>query len=746
MSKRKNQKKKKPMNHHVYGSAIQFEDEKKDLWLTRKEKEEKYKNQYKPQHLQEVRDDKGRRRFHGAFTGGFSAGHFNTVGSEEGWTPSTFKSQRGKKDVVVQRPEDFMDDEDREALGLGSDIVAKSHFHSSANSMVIDAPKNSIIPGFAPSEIFVQKNDTIGTKLLNKLGWREGQGIGKKKSKKIRDHENVVRTYKVAPKDTDVISYQFKDNQHGVGYNPRFDSPEFALIQKRTVKHTSRLNMSDILEQRTGGITNFGYGALEEADEHVDIYGGTNMEDYDRDLDVGIKKKEKKSSVPESRPNPRRKSIPEFAADGSRLVPGFSKARNVYEETVFPPIEVPKNFKPKRDWKGIPGPGEPKPYELLQHKMMISQTFEVMSANQRGKLLGEKELPETEHRRPSLDNKGATILGAVKQEPEKEDAFPDNPEKNQRYKTWLKIQKGLIPHNTKWYDGLTYKQTVAENDEFKTVWGRFKPLSGILGERFQSATISSNEKTEKPVLEKVEVKRFVKDWSPANLLCKRFNIKNPQSNTTDTMTSQIKEMKKFMKIDDSEEDPFTAPKEQENSLDEPVPAPIVLESIQDPDEEIQDIEKPGMDIFQSIFGSSDSDDSEEMLPINPIPHATVKRISVKDENSDEEKMEIVETRPSVRPRVSTPEPAPPIRENYSEGRKESSKDTYFEKLKQQAKERSKIKAETFITVLDLPLEEESRESRSKRREESSRKRKRSRDKDKRHKHKHKHRHKRRRKD
>ena len=27
---------------------------------------------------------KGRRRFHGAFTGGFSAGYFNTVGSEEG--------------------------------------------------------------------------------------------------------------------------------------------------------------------------------------------------------------------------------------------------------------------------------------------------------------------------------------------------------------------------------------------------------------------------------------------------------------------------------------------------------------------------------------------------------------------------------------------------------------------------------------------------------------------------------------
>ena len=30
---------------------------------------------------QQVTDSEGRRRFHGAFTGGFSAGYYNTVGS-----------------------------------------------------------------------------------------------------------------------------------------------------------------------------------------------------------------------------------------------------------------------------------------------------------------------------------------------------------------------------------------------------------------------------------------------------------------------------------------------------------------------------------------------------------------------------------------------------------------------------------------------------------------------------------------
>lgn len=31
---------------------------------------------------QEATDEQGRRRFHGAFTGGFSAGYYNTVGSK----------------------------------------------------------------------------------------------------------------------------------------------------------------------------------------------------------------------------------------------------------------------------------------------------------------------------------------------------------------------------------------------------------------------------------------------------------------------------------------------------------------------------------------------------------------------------------------------------------------------------------------------------------------------------------------
>src|ERR1700743_1796513 len=70
---------------------------------------------YVPVWQQEVTDERGRKRLHGAFTGGWSAGYFNTVGSKEGWTPANFvssRTSRHKGGPSVQRPEDLMDEED----------------------------------------------------------------------------------------------------------------------------------------------------------------------------------------------------------------------------------------------------------------------------------------------------------------------------------------------------------------------------------------------------------------------------------------------------------------------------------------------------------------------------------------------------------------------------------------------------------------------------------------------------------
>nr|CAD7206140.1 unnamed protein product [Timema douglasi] len=74
---------------------------------------------------QVVKDKQGRQRFHGAFTGGFSAGFFNSVGSLEGWAPATFKSSRSERAAKsnAPRPEDFMDEEDMEEFGIAPRVL-----------------------------------------------------------------------------------------------------------------------------------------------------------------------------------------------------------------------------------------------------------------------------------------------------------------------------------------------------------------------------------------------------------------------------------------------------------------------------------------------------------------------------------------------------------------------------------------------------------------------------------------------
>ena len=147
--------------------------------------------QAKFQHLHEqaVHDEQGRRRFHGAFTGGFSAGYYNTVGSEEGWAPSEWKSSREARsqERPAQRPEDFMDDEDLAAHRGSQALVAQAGFSRASSS---SAPR----PVSAETEaqerlgeelagllvVPTRRAESMGFRILRAMGWREGFGVGER--------------------------------------------------------------------------------------------------------------------------------------------------------------------------------------------------------------------------------------------------------------------------------------------------------------------------------------------------------------------------------------------------------------------------------------------------------------------------------------------------------------------------------------------------------------------------------------
>ncbi|KAI9799333.1 MAG: hypothetical protein M1825_004826 [Sarcosagium campestre] len=181
---------------------------------------------YVPLWKQEVTDERGRKRLHGAFTGGFSAGYFNTVGSKEGWAPSTFVSSRSKrkKDGEIptqQRAEDFMDEEDLADAAEAQRLETSSSFAGLGSTETDGTRQSSLI------DVFKSAGDTMGIKLLRRMGWKDGQGIGSKVRRKARDDDERGQgntedaggeMHMFAPENTSMIVLNGKYDQMGLGY------------------------------------------------------------------------------------------------------------------------------------------------------------------------------------------------------------------------------------------------------------------------------------------------------------------------------------------------------------------------------------------------------------------------------------------------------------------------------------------------------------------------------------------------
>lgn len=154
---------------------------------------------------------------------GITHRYFNTVGSKEGWTPSTFSSSRsnrknGNQKSIQQRPEDFMDEEDIRDAEDAKRVETVAGF-SGLGSTVDDVFRKE-----APIDIFRVDGETIGVRLLKKMGWKEGQGIGPKVRRPARlgDDEKLYEahgpTHLFAPKNVNMIGFLKKNDYKGIGF------------------------------------------------------------------------------------------------------------------------------------------------------------------------------------------------------------------------------------------------------------------------------------------------------------------------------------------------------------------------------------------------------------------------------------------------------------------------------------------------------------------------------------------------
>ncbi|KAF2145605.1 uncharacterized protein K452DRAFT_264787 [Aplosporella prunicola CBS 121167] len=179
---------------------------------------------YVPVWKQDVTDDRGRKRLHGAFTGGFSAGYFNTVGSKEGWTPSTFVSSRANRhkdqnNAAQARPEDYMDDEDLADAREAEKIQTAGAFSGFGTAGEAAALQN-VLMGMIKTT-----GETMGVKLLQKMGWKPGQGVGPRIRRKARldpgeeaGQDAGQQMHLFAPDNSKMITFRRKNDHKGLGY------------------------------------------------------------------------------------------------------------------------------------------------------------------------------------------------------------------------------------------------------------------------------------------------------------------------------------------------------------------------------------------------------------------------------------------------------------------------------------------------------------------------------------------------
>lgn len=153
----------------------------------------------------------------------FNPRYFNTVGSKEGWTPSTFvssRSNRAKEETkkVEQRPEDFMDEEDL------ADAAEHERVTMAAAFAGIGSTEGELAERGAFIDLFKTEGETMGVKLLRKMGWREGQGIGPRVGRAARLGDDISTSaegdrHLFAPENTKMISFVRKNDHKGLGYS-----------------------------------------------------------------------------------------------------------------------------------------------------------------------------------------------------------------------------------------------------------------------------------------------------------------------------------------------------------------------------------------------------------------------------------------------------------------------------------------------------------------------------------------------
>jgi len=503
---------------------------------------------YVPIWKQEVTDERGRKRLHGAFTGGFSAGYFNTVGSKEGWAPATFvssRSNRAKDAKQQQRAEDFMDEEDLAEQAESQKLEMQNTFAGLGSAEAAGGQRGMF------ADLFRMTGETMGVKLLQRMGWRQGQGVGPK-IKRRANGDQKAELHAFAPENSRMISFNRKTDRKGLGFvgEGKLESKGTgtAADEDENDERDARMlqnNRNKLFNKpKKPKKTSIGVGALNDTgSDDEDPYAMGPQISYNRI--IGGDKKKKKGGLTASNAAPvAPKPVfnPKKLAQRTGMSAGFRKCHDgrlpldgfvlsfaplsVTEENKHPPPTVPEGWVSSKE--SVTGAESKAAYQSAADAAKAS----TLDPKSRAALLGEQQLPgksvfdflspavrdrlatasgksnlppalgegapagfeasESEKRRtlwdlvPDLDKQTATA--ALQRGVSGWMPYAEDEAKRSRYRYFLELRAGVqssLPERPKTF---SIDEWAKELREFAHAAEVFKPISGLMASRFTSSS------------------------------------------------------------------------------------------------------------------------------------------------------------------------------------------------------------------------------------------------------------------
>ncbi|OLY82808.1 G patch domain-containing protein 1-like protein [Smittium mucronatum] len=476
-------------------------------------------SKFVPTHEQIATDDAGNRRFHGAFTGGFSAGYYNTVGSAEGWAPSTFVSSRSNRAKVFDYTKPHSE-KDPQSFHLPNGENIDTSFISSMFRIDCQFDFNAYSPSIKVigSSGLGFQNETlasIGYNAIDTINSSSTPDSNPKKPKKVK-----TKSFKKQPNST--LSFLFDDELQDEFLPSSLDSNPKQSKKPKISSNTSTAKFS-----------------MRPSDDALKIiHSKSNPSDSFKSPEKTV------SLIPETLIESSICLDGKPPTEGFVIINNLSKKRFKYSSKILVLDDqylIPDSFVQMHQFSGEKNSKVNSNESILAFE--IDNSVEADPLNQK-----------TQEKENSILAKIASLT--------KNDAenalkgfipFSSDPQKQDRYKEFL----NLLVSQSFSFPSSDLSSDISELDSFYQAARVFKPLSSTMSKRFTTSSdansyLDKNPSSTTGLLDvdsrqqaaKMDMygalTRVVSDWIPSTLLCRRMNIANPSLGRKGNSTYQEK--------------------------------------------------------------------------------------------------------------------------------------------------------------------------------------------------------------